>query len=54
MLKDAAPGKCGFFGSIGKDEIGKTLEGELERNNIHGYFSIDEEAPTGSCAVLIH
>jgi adenosine kinase len=22
MLKDAAPGKCGFFGSIGKDEIG--------------------------------
>lgn len=54
MLKDVAPGKCGFFGSIGRDEIGKTLEGELERNGIHGYFSIDEETPTGSCAVLIH
>ena len=25
MLKDAAPGKCAFFGSIGNDEIGKTL-----------------------------
>jgi adenosine kinase len=54
MLKDSHPGKCAFFGSIGNDEIGRTLQGELERTNIHGYFSIDEETPTGSCAVLVH
>lgn len=54
MLKDAAPGKCAFFGSIGNDEIGQTLQKELERNGIHGLFSIDQETPTGSCAVLIH
>lgn len=53
MLRDAAPGKCAFFGSIGNDEIGKTLEKELERTGIHSYFSIDAETPTGSCAVLI-
>ena len=54
MLKDTHPGKCAFFGSIGRDEIGKTLQNELERTGIHGFFSIDEETPTGSCAVLVH
>ena len=53
MLKDVAPGKCAFFGSIGNDEIGKTLSSELERTGMHGYFSVDDEAPTGCCAVLI-
>jgi len=54
MLKDSHPGKCAFFGSIGNDEIGRTLQGELERTGIHGHFSIDQETPTGSCAVLVH
>lgn len=54
MLKTVAPGKCAFFGSIGEDEIGRTLQNELERNGIHGYFSIEKEIPTGSCAVLVH
>jgi adenosine kinase len=54
MLKDAAPGKCAFFGSIGNDEIGKTLQGELERTGIHSFFSVDAETPTGSCAVIVH
>lgn len=54
MLKDSHPGKCAFFGSIGADEIGKTLSNELERTGIHGLFSVDTEAPTGSCAVIIH
>jgi len=54
MLKDTHPGKCAFFGSIGNDEIGRTLSGELERTGIHGHFSIDQETPTGSCAVLVH
>lgn len=54
MLKDTHPRKCAFFGSIGRDEIGATLQKELEDNGVHGMFSIDEETPTGSCAVLIH
>jgi adenosine kinase len=54
MIKDVAPGKCAFFGSIGNDEIGKTLSQELERTGVHGFFSVDAETPTGSCAVLIH
>jgi adenosine kinase len=54
MLKDSHPGRCAFFGSIGEDEIGRTLQGELERTGIHGHFSIDKETPTGSCAVLVH
>ena len=54
MLKDTHPGKCAFFGSIGRDEIGQTLTNELERSGIHSYFSVDETTPTGSCAVLVH
>jgi adenosine kinase len=54
MLKDAQPSKCGFFGSIGNDEIGRTLSNELQRTNIHGFFSVDQETPTGSCAVIVH
>lgn len=54
MLKDVAPNKTAFFGSIGNDEIGQTLKKELERSGVHGYFSIDEQTPTGSCAVLVH
>lgn len=54
MLKDAHPGKCAFFGSIGDDEVGRTLQNELERTGIHGLFSVDAETPTGSCAVLVH
>ena len=54
MLKTSHPGKCAFFGSIGDDEVGRTLQNELERTGIHGLFSVDAEAPTGSCAVLVH
>jgi adenosine kinase len=54
MLKTTNPGKCAFFGSIGNDDIGKTLEKELESTGVHGYFHKDETTPTGSCAVLIN
>ncbi len=54
MLRDSHPGKCAFFGSVGNDEIGKTLANELERTGVHALFSVDAETPTGSCAVLIH
>jgi adenosine kinase len=54
MLRDTHPRRCAYFGSIGKDEIGETLKKELEETGVHGHFHIDEETPTGSCAVLIH
>lgn len=56
MLRESpsTAGKCAFFGSVGDDEIGKTLSTELERTGMHGLFSVDKETPTGSCAVLIH
>ena len=54
MLKSEHPNKCAYFGSIGNDEVGKTLQRELEQNGVKGMFHIDEETPTGSCAVLIH
>jgi len=55
MLREAHPGKTAFFGSVGDDEVGRTLAGELERTGVHALFSVDKEGtPTGSCAVLVH
>ena len=53
MLKDTHPGKCAYFGCIGKDEVAKVLEDELEKAGMHGYFHHDESTPTGTCAVII-
>jgi adenosine kinase len=53
MLSDNHPGKCAFFGSIGKDEVGRALEVELEKVNIHGNFYKDDTTPTGTCAVIV-
>ena len=52
-LKDTHPGKCGFFGCIGKDEYGKVLEEELAKTGVKGNFHKTDDAPTGTCAVLI-
>ena len=53
MLKDTNPGKCAYFGCIGKDEYGKTLEEELSSTGVHGHFYHDEDTPTGTCAVIV-
>lgn len=53
MLSDTHPGKCAYFGCIGKDEVGKALTEELEKTGVHGNFHHDETTPTGTCAVLI-
>ena len=53
MLKSEHPRKCVYFGCIGTDEMGKTLQHELDNTGIHGMFNIDSETETGSCAVLI-
>ena len=53
MLSASHPGKCAYFGCIGKDETAKVLEQELEKKGVHGNFHHDESTPTGTCAVLI-
>ena len=53
MLKDNHPGKCAYFGCVGKDEVAKVLEEELEKKGVHGNFHHDENTPTGTCAVII-
>jgi len=53
MLKDTHPGKCSYFGCIGKDEYGRVLEEELAKTGVNAHFHKDETTPTGTCAVLI-
>jgi adenosine kinase len=53
MLSEKHPGKCAYFGCIGKDEVGRALEHELETAKIHANFHKDETTPTGTCAVII-
>ena len=53
MLSETHPGKCSYFGCIGRDEVGKVLEQELEKKGVHGNCHHDESTPTGTCAVLI-
>lgn len=53
MLSKTHPSKCAYFGSIGSDEFGRTLEQELESVNVHGFFHKEESTPTGTCAVLV-
>lgn len=53
MLKDTHPNKTVYFGCIGNDTVGETLEKELESTGVHGVFHKDRETPTGTCAVII-
>lgn len=53
MLKESLPGKCAYFGCIGKDEYGSVLENEVKTNGVNGNFHKDDEAPTGTCAVIV-
>mmetsp|Transcript_28741 Transcript_28741/g.27708 ORF Transcript_28741/g.27708 Transcript_28741/m.27708 type:complete len:117 (+) Transcript_28741:120-470(+) len=53
MLKDAFPGRCAYFGCIGKDDYGQALEKELSTTGVKGYFHHDDSTPTGTCAVIV-
>ena len=54
MLKNRLRGKCGFFGCIGKDEFGRTVETELEKSGVHSLLYKTDEEKTASCAVLVY
>uniref|UniRef100_A0A7S3FUY3 Adenosine kinase n=1 Tax=Strombidium rassoulzadegani TaxID=1082188 RepID=A0A7S3FUY3_9SPIT len=54
MLKSqGAEGKVTYFGCIGDDEKGKTLQKDLADSGMTGNFHIDPETPTGTCAVVV-
>jgi adenosine kinase len=46
-------GKVTYYGAIGTDEKGKTLEEDLKTNGITGNFHKDADTPTGTCAVVV-
>ena len=54
MLKDSHPGKCAYFGCIGKDEFGDVLDKTLKDSGMHSYLHRDESEKTGTCGVVVH
>lgn len=48
------PNKTAFFGCIGNDDFGKTLEAELENGGVHSLLCKDADTATGACAVLVY
>ena len=47
------PTTIDYFGSIGKDERGKTLEEIVAKDGVTGNFHIAEDKQTGVCAVIV-
>lgn len=47
------PGVCSFFGCVGRDESGSTLEKCATDAGVTVKYQIHAEHPTGKCAVLI-
>jgi len=53
MLGDDHKGAASFVGCIGKDEFGATMKTQLAKDGVAGLFLEVDEAPTGTCAVLV-
>lgn len=47
------PKHTAFFGCVGDDETGKTLEKCAQSDGVHVHYMKDKETPTGACAALI-
>ena len=47
------PNQTAFFGCVGDDENGKTLEKCAQSDGVHVHYMKDTEKPTGACAALI-
>uniref|UniRef100_A0A7S1XXL6 Adenosine kinase n=1 Tax=Phaeomonas parva TaxID=124430 RepID=A0A7S1XXL6_9STRA len=46
-------GKSGYFGCVGKDEYGNTMESCAAADGVNVMFQKTEEEATGTCAVLV-
>jgi adenosine kinase len=49
-----SPGSVGYIGSIGRDENGDVLKKAADGDGVVTYYHVDDAAPTGTCACLIH
>lgn len=49
-----AKGATSFFGCIGKDAFGEELKKCAAEDGVDAFYKEDEEAATGTCAVLVH
>ena len=52
MLADQ-PGATSYIGSVGSDKFGKQLKDSARADGVAVYYHVDQEVPTGTCAVLI-
>lgn len=53
MMGEKQPNRTAFFGCVGNDESGKTLEKCAQSDGVHVHYMKDPEKPTGACAALI-
>eukprot|EP00534_Pseudo-nitzschia_fraudulenta_P002329 CAMPEP_0201124162 /NCGR_PEP_ID=MMETSP0850-20130426/10592_1 /ASSEMBLY_ACC=CAM_ASM_000622 /TAXON_ID=183588 /ORGANISM="Pseudo-nitzschia fraudulenta, Strain WWA7" /LENGTH=346 /DNA_ID=CAMNT_0047391359 /DNA_START=56 /DNA_END=1096 /DNA_ORIENTATION=+ len=53
MMSAKQPGHTAFFGCVGDDDTGKTLEKCARSDGVHVHYMKDAETPTGACACLI-
>ena len=54
MLKEQFPNSTTYFGCIGEDEYGSTMEKCLEKEGVKGMFHKVKDTPTGTCACVIY
>jgi len=47
------PKATAYIGCIGKDEFGSKLKEAAEKNGVTTHYLVDENTPTGTCAVII-
>jgi len=48
------PGSTAYFGAVGQDEFGRTLEGCARDDGVTVSYQKNKDLPTGTCAVLIN
>jgi adenosine kinase len=48
------PGSTSYFGAIGNDKYGETLERCAHEDGVNVLYQKHSEVPTGTCAVLVH
>lgn len=48
------PGLTGYFGAVGTDEFGETLERYAKADGVFVSYQKHPTIPTGTCAVLVH
>lgn len=53
MMSAKQPKHTAFFGCVGDDENGKTLEKCAQSDGVYVHYMKDTETPTGCCAALI-